>query len=538
MEQSFETMKKVLIICCFLISCPSFIFGQKKENEFDRRYVETNVSLVATNVVEAQRVADSLLAVASNDEQKIKSHMLLAKIYENKGDMSRSIKHAMKANSLAELTLNYSWQAVTSGLLSTTFRRLGLMKVSERYLLQAEKANEKQTDPQRQLLTRINIAHEWYFHAVAENDFHRAKKYVLQAASHIKMDGTEDKKALLIKATNDQLHATCELYFGNTNRTDSLLEASLQKLGNMETNLKPYIYRVMAESALVRKDLDKAAECLGLIEPYLKEKNVEELEMLTYQTKAAYYKLRGDLAKSHDYLAKATSIKENSNKLAQRISDDLIEEFGSTKEAYQSKYMMAVVGLLLLVLCFTVFGGYLFLLKRHYKKRYYQLKELDALRQTAERNLPVVHLQSPSLSKGDSELKKEAKDINISKETEERLYQQFLFEEQDQFYIDKNTSLVKLATSIGTNQRYASYIVQKYRNMDFYTYLQTYRINYIIDRIKKDPTLLDFKLAHLAEMCGFSSLSTFSTAFKNQTGLPPSAFVHFTKKELEGQMNQ
>ncbi|MGE8291709.1 MAG: helix-turn-helix domain-containing protein [Sphingobacterium sp.] len=532
-------MRKIVIICVFLLSYQSFIFGQEaKRDEFDKRYIEVNVSLVATNVAEAERVADSLLSVASNDEQKIKSNMLLAKIYENKGDMSRSIKSAMKANSLAEMTLNHSWQAVTSGLLSTTFRRLGLMKMSERYLIQAEKANEKQIDKERQVLTKINIAHEWYFHAVAENDYHKAKKYVLQAATQIKMDGTEDKRALLIKATNDQLHAICELHTGNINKTDSLLHASIQKLGTMETNLKPYIYRVMAESALAKKNLGEARKCLDLIEPYLKEKNVEELEMLTCETKAVYYKLSGDLAKSQDYLAQATNIKENNNKLAQRISDDLIEEFGTGKEVYENRYMMAVVGLLVVILSFTVFGGYLILLKRHYKKRYYQLKEREPAEHLDESNLVVADIQPLLQSKPGTELKREGKEINISKETEERLYQGFVFEEQDQFYIDRSTSLAKLANSMGTNQRYASYIVQKYRNMDFYTYLQTNRINYIIDRIKKDPTLLDFKLSHLAKLCGFSSLSTFSTAFKNQTGLPPSAFVHFTKKELEQSAGQ
>lgn len=533
LSKVLKPMKKVPIICFFLLFCQYYTFGQEtKGDEFDKRYIEVNVSLLATNVVEAERVADSLLAVASSDEQKIKSYMLLAKIYENKGDMSKSIKSAIKANSLAEMTLNYSWQAVTSGLLSTTFRRLGLMRVSERYLVQAEKANEKQSDKERQVLTRINIAHEWYFHAVAENDYHKAKKYVLQAASNIKMEGNEDKRALLIKATNDQLNAICELHTGDIKKTDSLLEASLKKLGGMETNLKPYIYRIMAESALAKKDLEKANQCLNLIDPYLKEKNVEELEMLTYETKAVYYKMRGDFSLSNDYTAKAIHIKDNSTKIAQQISDGLIDEIGTDKEIYENRYMMAIVGLVLVVLCFIIFSGYLILLKRHYKKRYHQLREHDVMDQSLDAGSSSVS-HPIALSKREIELKKEAKEINISKETEDRLYQGFLFEERDLFFIDKTTSLAKLASSIGTNQRYASYIVQKYRSMDFYTYLQTNRINYIIGRIKSDPTLLDFKLAHLAEMCGFSSLSTFSTAFKNQTGLPPSAFVHFTKKELE-----
>lgn len=529
-------MKKFLFICFLGVFILPDVYGQSnQEKEFDKRYIEVNVSLLATDIVEAERVADSLLGGARNDEQKIKSYMLLAKLYENKGDMNSSIRSAMKANSLAKMTLNYSWQASTSGLLATTFRRLGLMRVSKRYLKEAAEANEKQKDKGRQVLTKINIAHEWFFHAEAENDYHKAKKYVLEAAAVIRVDSGDDKRAILIKATNDQLRAICELHFGNLDAADTLLQASLKKLGDMETNLKPYIYRIMAEVALARKNAEKAYGNLKLIDPYLEGKNVEELEMLTYQSWSSYYKSLGELSKSHDYLDRANKIKDRNVNMAQQISDNLLDEAGSTNEIYHSRYMMALGGILLVILFSLTTAVYLFLLKRSYKKRYLKLKEEERKVSSSD----ARHLSSESVLfsvKKDQDLKKEAKDINISKETEDRLYENFLKEEQALFYLDKTTSLNKLAGKMGTNQRYASYIIQKYRNTDFYTYLQSNRINYIVERIKIDPTLLDFKLAHLAEMCGFASLSTFSTAFKNQTGLPPSAFVHFTKKDLESQV--
>ncbi|KKO89239.1 hypothetical protein AAW12_24330 [Sphingobacterium sp. Ag1] len=529
-------MKKLLFICLSLLIILPEIYGQSvQEKEFDKRYIEVNVSLLATNVVEAERVADSLLRAAQTDEQKIKSYMLLAKLYENKGDMSSSIKCAVKANSLAEMTLNYSWQASTSGLLSTTFRRLGLMKVSERYLKEAAEANEKQKDKERQILTKINIAHEWFFHAAAENDYQKAKKYVSEAASVIRIESDDDKRAVLIKATNDQLRAICELHLGNLDAADTLLQASLNKLGNMDTNLKPYIFRIMAEVALARKNPAKAYEKLKLIDPYLEGKNVEELEMLTNQTWSTYYTLIGEPSRANDYLVRANNIKDKDVKIAQQISDSLLEEAGSTREVYYSRYIMAVGGILLVILFSIAIAGYLLLLKRSYKKRYLKLKELESTEPVVDTDQIITESALFSVKK-EQDLKKEAKDINISKETEDRLYANFLREEMEQFYLDKTTSLNKLAGNMGTNQRYASYIIQKYRNTDFYTYLQSNRINYIIGRIKKDPTLLDFKLAHLAEMCGFASLSTFSTAFKNQTGLPPSAFVHFTKKDLESQL--
>ncbi|MNY47674.1 Helix-turn-helix domain protein [compost metagenome] len=86
---------------------------------------------------------------------------------------------------------------------------------------------------------------------------------------------------------------------------------------------------------------------------------------------------------------------------------------------------------------------------------------------------------------------------------------------------------------MGTNMRYASYILQKFRGKDFYDYLQSSRVEYIIGKLKTSPELFDYKISFLAEMSGFTSLSRFSSAFKEVTGIPPSAFIHFMKKEID-----
>lgn len=121
----------------------------------------------------------------------------------------------------------------------------------------------------------------------------------------------------------------------------------------------------------------------------------------------------------------------------------------------------------------------------------------------------------------------------MSKETEDRLYQFLLKKEAELFYLEKGVTLSQLAASMGTNSRYVTYIIQKFKGKDFYDYLQTRRIDYIVDKIRTSPELLDFKLSYLADMCGFASLSKFSSSFKTVTGMPPSAFVHFVKMEME-----
>lgn len=115
--------------------------------------------------------------------------------------------------------------------------------------------------------------------------------------------------------------------------------------------------------------------------------------------------------------------------------------------------------------------------------------------------------------------------LNIASETEKRLVAQLLKLEASEFYLNPNVSLPKLATSLGTNQRYVSYIIKKHRQRDFNGCVQFARINYILKKLEADPTLLDCKISHLAALCGYTSHSKFAVAFRAETGELPSAYI-------------
>ncbi|ULT23664.1 helix-turn-helix domain-containing protein [Sphingobacterium sp. E70] len=89
-------------------------------------------------------------------------------------------------------------------------------------------------------------------------------------------------------------------------------------------------------------------------------------------------------------------------------------------------------------------------------------------------------------------------------------------------------SLGDLADLLSTNQRYASYIVNMVTGQDFNNYVQQARIAYLIERVERDPELLNVKFSILAESAGFSSISKFSSVFKSVMGVPPSEY--FQKK--------
>lgn len=500
------------------------VFGLKN-TDFNQRYEEVSVSLITTNVKQAQRIADSLGQVAVNDEQRIMAHMLSANLYFATGNMGDAIMYAMNANQIATTSLNTCWQAITSGFLATAFRGIGLLQASERYLTISNKANEQSAQKPMYILTKINVLHERAFHKFYSKDYTAAESILQDARKLIVHDSKESKKGILIKATNSQLLGYCYLHLDQLARADAMLQETLQLIGDVASNLQPYTYRTIAEVEMKKGNLQKAYEFLHLTVPYLKPEGVQELKMLVYESFAAYYAKVGELEKSNAYRLKATALQQRRANLANEVSDKLFENLNVLKDDYQHKYKLVISIALCLVFGIIIILLYLLELENRRKVMYNRLKvkliELD--------NMPIVN--QTHLEKNIGEIDVKIKEIQISEDTEMRLLREFNEQEDALFFLEKNVSLNSLALILQSNQRYTSYIIHKYRGKDYYAYIQMKRIEYIVDRLKKDSALLDYKLSHLADISGFSNPSKFSTAFKQKMGIPPSAFVHLLKKD-------
>lgn len=508
--------KFILVLAFFCIV--NLSHAQKKN--FNDRYVEVSVSLIATDIREALRVSDSLVSVAKTDEERAKAYMLSANIHQNIGEKAVAIRQATFADEIAKSSLNPMWQASTAGFLATSFRQIGLLKAAERYIDQAEQANNMAPKQPMYTLTKINILHERALQGTALHDYEKAEHEVRKAGKLIAFDGEEDKRARLIKATNHQLLALCYIYLGNFRKAEEMYRSSLAQIGDDESNLRPYIFRGLAEVALGQDSLDKAYTNLKMVEPYLEASGYEELKLNAYRTFSKYYWKIGDVDRGKKIDDLFVELRDNEVREARKVLDELFEEIYHDKEDYKNRLRSAMITVFSLTIVTIFLTLYMFFLNG--------TKDADKPRMTNNQK------EADANDKGsDKDVNNNAvKDINMSKETEKRLLKDIDKYEENLYFLDKNISLSAMAKELNTNERYVSYIIRKHRGKDFYSYIQACRIQFIINRIKVDSSLLDYKLAHLAEMSGFTNLSKFSIAFKAETGLPPSAFVHFTKKEL------
>ena len=125
----------------------------------------------------------------------------------------------------------------------------------------------------------------------------------------------------------------------------------------------------------------------------------------------------------------------------------------------------------------------------------------------------------------------DAKMFNIPSKTEKDIIEKLdKFESSDK-YIKNNITLKSLSVQLNTNARYLSVLINKHKNMNFNTYINDLRIRYILQKLNDNEEYRKYKVSYLAEECGFSSHSLFTTTFKNIVGCSPIEYIKNLEKK-------
>ncbi|PZR28476.1 MAG: hypothetical protein DI535_06235 [Citrobacter freundii] len=95
--------------------------------------------------------------------------------------------------------------------------------------------------------------------------------------------------------------------------------------------------------------------------------------------------------------------------------------------------------------------------------------------------------------------------------------------EQERIYIQSRLSIDDLADKLQLPKRYLSYIIANKLNTTVIAFVNAYRVQEVIRKMK-DPKEQHKTLLALAMEAGFNSKSTFNQVFKAQTGMTPSEY--------------
>lgn len=206
------------------------------------------------------------------------------------------------------------------------------------------------------------------------------------------------------------------------------------------------------------------------------------------------------------------------------LSDEYTDSYSNDKSKY-IKIIYIVSGIFLIVIFISLF----FWQKIWVRKK--RLIEVINYIEITRSNL----MNSFSVSDKKNE-KSESKKHVILKETEEYILNKLKRFESSKRFISKDISLAVLAGQLDSNTKYLSEIINTHYNVNFNTYINKLRVNYIIEKLKTDPNFINYKISYLAENCGFSSHSSFATVFKTITGISPVKFIELLNQEKENNL--
>lgn len=475
----------IVIILCLITGWIQAQFIPRNEN-----ILKKSSELIYDNIQEAQR----LLSFVNNSNSEKNHHILSLLILSNaaylKGDFVAVLNYLYQAEALVS-GKDAQLQLLARCYLTKYYRILGFNNLL--------KHNEWQHSKQEKIPNAYNLK----------------SQILLEQA--IVLKHSQDKTRLL-NAALSQIDTTA--LFGNSlKHTIQLTLAELYIQRNLKDSAASYLKNTIKSGPVVFKAraLIINGQLSENLNDYKKADSLLTISPDVISQLAIYKKLTQDDAKTLD----KTAYKKNvlaANELQIVVNQSMIKakslvishvenQKTELKSGATNYWFWVFIGLIVCCL------GVLF----HYFRTQSDYKQFQKI------------MHADQLEKKEESLRTNS----IPVKTEQELLKKLLKFEQSQKFLQPDISLTSLAKSLDTNTKYLSDVINRNKQVNFNQYINDQRIHYIIEKMKAEPKYLNYKMFYLAEECGFSSQSSFSTVFKSVTGISPLSFIKFLKNEIK-----
>ncbi|MGH2664278.1 helix-turn-helix domain-containing protein [Flavobacterium sp.] len=510
----------ILLFFAIVLSSNSIVaqMPSKQQSLFDE-FEE----LVHSKPNEALKIGLHLLKNSSSDNESAEINLLIAEIYKVKGDYSNALIYLYAADKgVSDLSNMNSVRILLAK--SAILRSLYLDEKSESYFEEAtQKAINIKEKDEKDLAT-IFLTLEKAAMYINRQNYKAALKTVENKSKEFEI-AMKDSPDLDLWLTinlgkiysglgdfekSNRYFSKAQHLLDNSNKKNQFAEIFvLNGLAGVNFHNKNYQKGIV----LLSKALQIAQKFDNL---YLMETISKQLAInyLALNDKANYKWYNANLLKISTQIE--NSEQESVNTAYNLITKEDENNYAAKKQNYSIQFYIAIA-LFILVLI----GCVVFWLKFHWKKK--RLREIINYLEVTRNNLVSRY----------TEKKETSKKVFIPQETEQALLNKLKRFENSIRYTNNDISLAVLSGQFETNTKYLSEIINKHYNVNFNTYINKLRINYIVEKLKSDPNFMNYKISYLAETCGFSSHSSFATVFKSITGIAPITFIELLKNEKE-----
>jgi AraC-like DNA-binding protein len=243
----------------------------------------------------------------------------------------------------------------------------------------------------------------------------------------------------------------------------------------------------------------------------------------TYEILIHHFKEKGNKEKQLEYIEKLLEVDnvllENYKYLWIKINknydtSNLTQEKELIIEGLQRENklsIMWIIALSLLSLIAIVFWIQNLKKKKIYQQRFKELIDpnINQKKEKEQSNL----------------IKIEAKSIGFSDEIVTNILECLTDFEKSNDFTKSNTTISRLAEKFNTNSRYLSKVINTYKKKNFNNYINDLRINFAIEKLKKDRKFRNYTIKAISDEIGYGKAESFSKAFYKRTGIYPSFFI-------------
>ncbi|SHF68614.1 helix-turn-helix domain-containing protein [Chryseobacterium vrystaatense] len=522
---------KPLYLLISIVLCSLPLRSQiKKDQTFDaaffRSFREEGVDIML-------KKGDSLYEKSESELQKVKSLVVIASAYSRKLNTSKSIKYWKKADSIARKEKLPDWIALSNERLAAEYLKLNLKDASKNFLQRAVVASKSLSGSLESKYTYAMMLETEALQKIEDKDTIGFLKSIKSNQAYLEKIPKNTIRDYLLGRSQLKLG---EVYV-QKNRLDSADYAFHLAEKNLKSSkIKSYygesatLYRGLGNLALKRKQPDEAKQYFLKARKIALANNNREVTDLVINDLRKYYRMVGD----HEGLLEINQIKDSIDLLKKDemvilADQDYKDEFAQKSRFEEYTYIFIALSVLLVLF---VIGLFLYYKQQRKKSRLQFEKIIEKLKiqQETERSESVAVSSVTDYPAHDIE---DDSSLSMSAEKEEELVRRLKDFEKQELYLDQNISRPKMASSLHTNTKYLSYIIRKYRGLDFSDYINQNRINYITKKLYTEPSFRIYKISYLAELCGYSSHSRFANIFKKQMNISPSDFISQLQKRAK-----
>lgn len=477
-------------------------------------------SLKNTDTAAVVKTGHAILGYPISQKQRFDVLQRIAKTYFVANDPNKSIDYLFKAKDVAEKSGDAQMMALAYGSIANQYSYLQLTEKARLYLNMAIAQIEKLPDGDKKhnlkALSYLELGN-LDFNQQDYKNANKNQKLALAQFNRIKGIANDEKSRYNYRRSFYNI-GNSYYYLKQPDSAEIYLKKALAIKDTENPDLKYFIYSTLAEVYTLRGHYRQSIDTLQAI---LKDRSfdIKPLKAEILLNLSKNYRQIGDKANYARYNEWHLVLRDTVEGHTRSAIDTAFsaEQQDHSQSMLESERRNRWLWYGIVAVLAVSLGLILWL---NYKKKRAHAIYLSIIN-GLEKQMALSR-QPENETKKENDVKPSH---SVPLSVEEEILKGLRRFEESEGYRNPKLTLSMLAVQLDTNPAYLSTVINAQKDQNFNTYINELRIRYICQKIHMHREYANYKISYLAEDCGFTSHSTFSTIFKKVTGISPSVFL-------------